>query len=563
MTLPAAFTTRRLVLAIASVCCVNAVAQTPDRDPGAVLRNIEQSQPVQRAPSVERAPAPATTTDFSIRKLVGVRVDSSLLTDEVQAYWLPSLNKAVSANEISRFKAWVWEQLQASGYLAYVLTKEDQTPDGSVLVIQIKAPVLGKVTVVPLDTLPDDAGSKPYAALVGERFSNLFSSGAAVDVQGITAQLNAISYDLPVVLEAALRQPDAESIDVAINMRMTPPEPGKLISGLVQANNYGLRAYGREQLLTQLRINGETPSSEVVLTGQVSEGIRYLKGEASAPWVGKRSRGMGWFTLVESKSIDNTAARVRGTTVDFGGGVHTLVNTTRNGTMTSAVELGRRATDSTVGNTTQADRLDHQLRLRLMTQMTPTWTDSYSTELGLYVGHIGIEDTTNDTDDRKVAGSYQKLEFNGQLRKTLSEDKKWVGAVRWRSQAAWTNMDGYNQLSLGGVNGIRAYTSADGVGDQGAQISFDLTHQITQHVFVGVLYDAGVIKQNIKAVGGSRPSSYSLSGAGVQMGGDYGAWSWIATAARGLDKTEPFETAVNEVGLREWRGSVALNYRFN
>jgi hemolysin activation/secretion protein len=527
------------------------------------LRNIEQSQPVQRAPSVERAPAPAAATDFSIRKLVGVRVDSSLLTDEVQAYWLPSLNKAVSANEISRFKAWVWEQLQAAGYLAYVLTKEDQTPDGSVLVIQIKAPVLGKVTVVPLDTLPDDAGSKPYAALVGERFSNLFSSGAAVDVQGITAQLNAISYDLPVVLEAALRQPDAESIDVAINMRMIPQEPGKLISGLVQANNYGLRAYGREQLLTQLRINGETPSSEVVLTGQVSEGIRYLKGEASAPWVGKRSRGMGWFTLVESKSIDNTAARVRGTTVDFGGGVHTLVNTTRNGTMTSAVELGRRATDSTVGNTTQADRLDHQLRLRLMTQMTPTWTDSYSTELGLYVGHIGIEDTTNDTDVRKVAGSYQKLEFNGQLRKTLSEDKKWVGAVRWRSQMAWTNLDGYNQLSLGGVNGIRAYTSADGVGDQGAQISFDLTHQITQHVFVGVLYDAGVIKQNIKAVGGSRPSSYSLSGAGVQMGGDYGAWSWIATAARGLDKTEPFETAVNEVGLRQWRGSVALNYRFN
>jgi hemolysin activation/secretion protein len=134
--------------------------------------------------------------------------------------------------------------------------------------------------------------------------------------------------------------------------------------------------------------------------------------------------------------------------------------------------------------------------------------------------------------------------------------------VRWRSQAAWDNLDGYNQLSLGGVNGIRAYTSADGVGDQGAQISFDLTHQITQHVFVGVLYDAGVIKQNINAVGGSSPASYGLSGAGVQMGGDYGAWSWIATAARGLDKTEPFETAVNEVGLREWRGSVAINYRF-
>ncbi len=561
MTLPLAFTPRRLVLAMAMMGCASAFAQTTVPDAGAVLRNIEQSQPAQRAPQVERAAPPASGNDFSMSKMVGVRVESSLLTDDVQAYWLPSLNKAVSANEISRFKAWVWEQLQAAGYLAYVLTKEERTPDGSVLVIQIKAPVLGKVTVVPLDILPDDPGSKPYAALVGERFSQLFASGAAVDVQGITAQLNAISYDLPVVLEAALRQPDAESIDVAINMRMIPPEPGQLISGLVQANNYGLKAYGRDQLLTQLRVNGETPASEVVLTGQVSEGIRYLKGEASAPWVGKRSRGMGWFTLVESESAGSAATRVEGTTIDFGGGVHTLLKTTRNGSVTSAVEFGRRATDSAVANNTQTDRLDHQLRLRLMTQMTPAWVDNYSAELGLHLGHIQIEDIA-DGDDRNVAGHYQKLEFNGQLRKTLSEDKKWVGAVRWRSQAAWTNLDGYNQLSLGGVNGIRAYTSADGVGDQGAQVSFDLTHQITQHVFVGVLYDAGVIKQNIKAVGGSRPSSYSLSGAGVQMGGDYGAWSWIATAARGLDKTEPFETAINEVGLREWRGSVAINYRF-
>jgi hemolysin activation/secretion protein len=445
--------------------------------------------------------------------------------------------------------------------LAYVLTKEDKSPEGSVLVVQVKAPVLGKVTVVPLDQLPDDPGSKVYAAQVGQRFADSFKSGGPVDVQGMTARLNAISYDLPVVLEAALRQPDAESIDVAINMRLVPAEPGKLISGLVQANNYGLRAYGRDQLLTQLRINGETPMSEVTLTGQVSEGIRYLKGEGIAPIIGTKSRGTGWFTLVESESRGPAATRVEGTTIDFGGGVNTLLMSNRTGIVTSAVELGRRTTDSDVANTTQADRLDHQLRLRLMTQFTPAWTDSYSTELGLYAGHVHIQDTA-DGDDRNVAGHYQKLEFNGQLRKTLSEDKKWVGAVRWRSQMAWTNLDGYNQLSLGGVNGIRAYTSADGVGDQGAQISFDLTHQITQHVFVGVLYDAGVIKQNIKAVGGSRPSSYSLSGAGVQMGGDYGAWSWIGTAARGLDKTEPFETAVNEVGLREWRGSVAVNYRF-
>jgi hypothetical protein len=46
------------------------------------------------------------------------------------------------------------------------------------------------------------------------------------------------------------------------------------------------------------------------------------------------------------------------------------------------------------------------------------------------------------------------------------------------------------------------------------------------------------------------------------LGGDYGDWSWIGTAARGLDKSQPFNEGINEVGLREWRGSVAINYRF-
>lgn len=552
------FSIRPVALAAASLWCASALAQTTD--PAAVLRNIEQTQPAKPATTtVERTTAPASSGDFSISKLVGVKVDSALLADEIQAYWLPSLKKSVSANEVSRFKAWVWEQLQAEGYLAYVLTKEEKSPDGSVLVVQVRSPLLGKVSVASLDQKTDDEGSKPYANEVARRFAQLYSTGSPVDVQGMTARLSAISYDLPVVLEAVLRQPDAESINVVINMRLVPTEPGKLISGLVQANNYGLQSYGREQLLTQLRINGETPMSEVTLTGQLSEGVRYFKGEATAPWIGKQSRGMGWFTLMESKSKDGVD-QVRGSSIDFGGGVHTLLLSNREGTLTSAVELGHRATDSTTSGTTTADRTDRQLSLRLMASMTPQWVDNYSTDLSLILGRIGIEDSL-DTDPRNVKGHYQKLEFNGQARKTLSSDKKWVGAVRWRAQAAWKNLDGYNQLSLGGVNGIRAYTSADGVGDQGVQVSLDLTRKINDHLFVGVLYDTGRIKQNIKAVGSNQPASYTLSGAGVQMGGNYGAWSWIGTAAKGLDKTEPFDQALSS-DLRDWRGSIALNYRF-
>jgi hemolysin activation/secretion protein len=122
-------------------------------------------------------------------------------------------------------------------------------------------------------------------------------------------------------------------------------------------------------------------------------------------------------------------------------------------------------------------------------------------------------------------------------------------------------LDSYNQISLGGVNGIRAYTSSDGVGDEGAQVSLEFTHSFKPSLYVGVLYDVGRVTQNIKAVSGSKPNPYTLSGAGFQMGGNQGDWSWSAVLSKGLESTEPFETAVTEK-LQQWRGLFALNRRF-
>jgi len=550
----------RLTLMCAVAGSTAAVAQT-GQDPAAVLRNIEQAQPKSpELPAIERVTAPPTTSSFSIDKLIDIRIDSRFLSQDIQAYWLPFVQKPVSANEIAQFKAWMWEQLQAEGYLAYVITSEEKVPGGSVLVIQVRAPTLGKISVVANGQREGLESPKSYADIVAQRFSKAYNEGAPVDVQGMTAKLNSISYDLPVVLEAVLRQPNAETIDVLIQMRLLKAGPGRFNGGLVQANNYGLKDYGREQLLTQVRLHGLTALSEFTFTGQISEGVRYLKTEAMTPLIGWNSRAQGWLTWVDSESLGRPVERVQGQTRDFGLGIHSLLSSTREGTVTSALEWGQRSTNSEVANTLQSDRKDRQFKAQLSTQKSLRWLEHYSADISLHLGQVDIQDAA-DVDDRRVQGHYQKWEFNGQARKTLSADKKWVSAVRWRSQTADKNLDGYNQLSLGGVNGIRAYTSSDGVGDQGFQVSLDLTRQVSPHLFLGVLYDVGRVKQNIQRVGTEHPAAYTLSGAGFQAGGDHGSINWIGTLARGLDKSEPFETAVSS-DLQAWRGSIAVNYSF-
>lgn len=415
------------------------------------------------------------------------------------------------------------------------------------------------MTVAALDQTAADLGSRPYVDEVARRFAKSYISGSPVDVQGMSARLNAIGYDLPVTLEAALRQPDAASIDVVINMRLMPNAPGRLAGGVVQLNNHGLKDYGREQILTQVRVQGESPLTEYGAVALLSEGVSYLSANRTGAIEGWQSRSN------LSASVARTETKIDGVSVTsntqvFGGGAITLLRSNRDSNTFSDVNLSHRETKSKLSGTVDTDRSDIQLAANIKMSGIPGWVTGYDAQVGVRLGSIGIESPI-DRDARNVKGAYQIFETNGELRQSLAHNNRWMGAVRWRAQKAQQNLDSYNQLSLGGVNGIRAYTTSDGVGDEGVQLSFDLTHQINNSLYVGVLYDVGVIKQSVKEVGGIKPDSYTLSGAGVQLGGSMGAWSWNAIMAKGLDKTVPFETAVTEE-LEKWRGSVALNYRF-
>jgi hemolysin activation/secretion protein len=244
----------------------------------------------------------------------------------------------------------------------------------------------------------------------------------------------------------------------------------------------------------------------------------------------------------------------------LGGGATTLVASNRDSNTLSNVNLSRRTTTSQVSGAVNTERSDIQLAANLKITGAPQWITSYEAQVMARLGQIGIENTT-DRDPRGVAGPYQILETSGELRQAVSKVRRSVAMVRWRAQKGFQNLDSYNQISLGGVNGIRAYTSSDGVGDAGAQVSLEFTHSFKPYLYVGVLYDVGSVTQNIKAVSGSKPSPYTLSGAGFQMGGNQGDWSWSAVVSKGLDSTEPFETAVTEK-LQQWRGLFALNRRF-
>ena len=530
------------LLTSACLCVLSlqgAHAQSSGPTAADVQRNIEQSRPdmsrVAPKPVAKKPSAPATT-DQGFARLSAIQVNSPLFQAELMAYWTNQINQPVPAQKLSEFKAFAWELFQKKGYLAYITTSTQATRDGSVLTVSVTLPTVGKVTVV---TVNGDKG-KEYADEVARRFSAIHTTGTPVDVQGFENQLTAAAYDLPVDLEVSLRQVNDKVVDVVINLRPVEAQPGTVLGGVLQGNNYGLEQFGRTQLLGSVRIAGVTPFSDLTLTTQQSDGVGYYRADYEAPLVGT---GMRW--KVYASQVQSKANTVKGWSNEVGAGLTKLLSTDRDGRWLAGVETSRRETQNTTAGLTTADRVDQQVRLKLRAESNKGWVDSFNNEFVLVSGRMNLDRWEDDkTDDvspstgLNVAGTYQKLEMNGGLSQALGNDGIYTGSVRWRAQTTGKNLDTYNKMSLGGVNGIRAYKSTDGVGDQGAQMSFDIIHQVVPDVYGGLFYDVGVVKNShTPSSTATDTGAYLLQGVGWQVGGKINEFNWSLSVAHAFGKT--------------------------
>lgn len=553
-----------LNIRVVSAACVallslqSAQAQSAGPSAADVQRSIEQNRPeLNRAAPKPAAKLPVApiTYDQGFARLKEVKVQSALFQEELTAYWKDVINQPVSAQKLTDFKAMAWELFQSKGYLAYISTSAQATPEGSVLTVHVTMPVVGKVTVLPADTA---SANSAYISEVARRFTEIYPAGAPVDVQGFEAQLNAAAYDLPVDLEISLRQVDSKVVDVTIHLRATETQVGKLLGGFVQGNNYGLTQFGRTQVLGSVRVQGLTPLSELALTTQISQGVGYYRAEYEAPLVGT---GMHWRTY--GSQVHSYAKGVQGLSEELGFGLNKLLTTDRHGRWISGVEVSKRQAQNWTSGVPTANRIDQQLRFKLRSESAKDWVDNVYNEFTLIAGNINLDrnnpDMVDDSNNHRVAGNYQKLEANGGLSQSLDKDRYVTGSMRWRGQTSSKNLDTYNKMSMGGINGIRTLTSLDGVGDQGAQLSFDIIHQAIPTAWGGLFYDIGIVKTN--KFEANNPGYVTLEGAGWQVGGKIGEVNWSMSVGKFFGKTTNTWTATN-TQLGDWRGNFAATYSF-
>ncbi|TDP06657.1 hemolysin activation/secretion protein [Roseateles asaccharophilus] len=418
------------------------------------------------------------------------------------------------------------------------------------------APKVSKVTV----SLAKAPLGEEYRERIEARINRVVRVGELLDVQQLDEYLPASTFDLPVDLSVVLRPIGPEQLELMLEIGPRAAPPGTVEVSAWQINNHGLSQYGRPQFMGSVSQVGLRPGDQFSLLGLGSQGVAFARAEYDAAVPNLYGRLRTWASISYTRTIKGGAAAVSGSSQENGVGYAHILPLASAHPWKSQYSLSRRKTDSRLTGTELeiSNIADSQLRWNLSAETLPTAYRNWRAELTLAAG-----DYTHVSGDLTPEGGYSFFQLAGRYGFALGDDARWRMEMRARGQWASRNLDSYNRFALGGVNGVRAYTTADGVGDEGALWSVELNRQIAPTQNLGVFYDGGVIRPNKNALAGSLNSSYTLNAVGVAWNGSYGSWVWQTSLAKGFggykkaEFNEPTESKANETRLY-----AALTYYF-
>ena len=517
---------------------------------GSVLKNIEQNtlpDPVKEFTEEKVQSTQSQILYLDISQLIAVDVKGDFLTQEIIDYWQPFYGRPVTASMIEIFKEWAWSEFTKIGYIALLDFDVQKTSGGQVLIINVSLPKIKNIKVI----AKKPSITKYYRDLVAEKLSNVFKSGDAIDTLELEQQLNNLSYSLPLALDITIRPSGNEGFDLIVNVDEKTGSMGHLKNAYLQFNTYGLNQYGREQGVGSVSIEGFVKGSTANILAQISEGITYGKIDYESPSEFLSGHYHVWGSIVSSKSVLGGITAVEGLTTQYGGGLSHILGSKRNMIFKSNVDVFQRNTETDLifGGIKINQITDNQIRIKLSADNLMLLRDLQSYDIII----------VNGTDNKN--GFYNKFEANIYHDRSLNEHGLSLQGEVNAQFAPSRNLDVYNRISVGGINGVRAYTTYDGIGDQGAVASIELKQKYMNSHAVSAFLDGAVVDPNSPPIKGFYNKTYHLFDGGLSLSGLlFKNFTYNAYAAKAFGGYAGYSDYNQESTPDNWRLNGAISY---
>ena len=483
-------------------------------DSGSIQRDIKSpfsdsaSKPL---PPITVAPLPKPVVQGVLFEVQSFDVRGWLVLPEalVQSTLRPWLNRTLDFSEIQKATLALEQLYQTQGWLVRVSVPPQDIENG-VLQLDVVGTRLGGIELGTSGVLPmskDRLLSFANAQMKTGEVLNLVALERAVSIIQALPGVNA---------QAALKagaQPD--TTDAVFSAEATAP-----IKGSYLLDNSGHLRTGATRASANASWNNPGDvGDQLNLTLMVTEGIRYAQWGYNVPigYLGDRlslSMNTMRYTLLGGLPglVSQGTAQVR--SLEWSrpwvySRSHSLDSsigfTDSRYSDTNGPELTRRATRATT--------------MALTGKQFWTHGGVSSARLALVMGKVNLADSpvnlSADIAGLQTAGAYKKIAMN--VSQTLAVRASSQISLMLSGQWAQKNLDSSERLPLGGVNGVRAYPSSEGSGDQAGVLNMEWRESINEKLTLNAFYDYGATRLNKYPVAGRQdtPNSYHLKGAGL------------------------------------------------
>lgn len=478
-------------------------AANPQASPDVQLRTLPQSVPA----------LPEAMQQIDVREF-RIEGATSLSQARLQKMVEPFVGRGITPAQMQQAADAITLAYRDAGYKLVQAAVLPQSITNGVVVITVREDQLAGVNVI----------SANAPGVVQRGLNSALSLQKALNVGELEQALLLINSQPGGGRASAEIIPPAQGNASNIDVKYAPAAK---LQGNITADSGGNRFTGSSRLIAQLVVNeplnaADQLSFTVLSTGKL---LNYVQGAYRFPVTSRLSAGasVSWLEYKQCCQAANVESTGSAQSYGLDAAYQLSLDRTSAATMFGSFDSRRLNSERNALAQTdrQVDALSIGFRGYKVTDVVRSWN------IALRAGRADLRDNAIDlAQDAQVGieGNFSKLTANVYQSQRLSP------ALIWQSQARGQlnfgrNLEGSERIALGGVDGIRAYPSGEGVGDQGWLVSSELRYALAgvPGLALTAFADVGQVSRysrNASAVlafMGQARNRYTLAGAGLGM----------------------------------------------
>jgi len=471
--------------------------------------------------SFAQAPKPQPEVRIQVEK---AQVTGATLypAEQLEALIHPQIRGAHTLSELNLAAERIAGLYRADGWALVQVFLPPQTVQDGVLEIRVLEGALSELRI--------DNTSRMRTQTLDRWLSSLQLS-KPVNLDQVNRKLLLLS-DLPGIQVRSELTPGQAAGDTALRIKA---QAEALLSGKLEIDNHGSSYLGQVRAGGKFNLNNPLGYGEQLNLQLLSSHTHLFLGNLSAQLpIGTNGLTLGTTLIRSQYQLGADFAQLDATGHIKSAGLFLNYPWIRSQAinLSSQISAETRSMQDVVGATdTRMDKRGQHFSLRFQLGVRDPYGGDNQAGLRISTGHLSLDEAVAraiDDAGAQTAGTYRTLELDLQRAQYFSP--RWSTAIHLRGQFASKNLDSFNQFTLGGPSGVRAYPSGEATGDQGWLAQLELRYAYSPSLTPSLFLDAGTIEINKNPFlpGNNRRN---LAGMGAGLRGSHQAFDWQAWLA--------------------------------